>query len=294
MTKVRIIVFDVQQGFCAFLKSPTNHTLLIDCGRGDEFSPAIYVANNELEDSIGYGGKKLTWMTITHPHDDHIEDISKIEAFCPPGIISRQVYNWKEVKDGDGDYENLDEYEKFQSTYYQPVLCFPDFGLKVEQFALTPADAKKLNETKFVNNSSIVTIVAYQGSQYSVKFLFGGDIEEDGWQQLLKREDFKSAVKGVDVYVTSHHGHTSGFSKDLFDLMGTPIVNIVSAHRKDGSVDARYSTEAYARGFSRGEETRRMLSTRNDGSIFFDVSETGKVTVSTSRLAPNDVVRTVA
>jgi len=75
--------------------------------------------------------------------------------------------------------------------------------------------------------------------------------------------------------MTSHHGHTSGFSAELFAAMGRPLVNVVSAKEGDESVDSNYSKEDYASGVEVGGTTRRMLSTRNDGSIRIHVSDRG-------------------
>jgi hypothetical protein len=52
----RVILFNVQHGFCAFVKSPTGCTVMIDCGKGDEFSPAEYILAHELGDTVPHNG----------------------------------------------------------------------------------------------------------------------------------------------------------------------------------------------------------------------------------------------
>src|SRR5690348_15154746 len=95
---MRVIVFDVQHGFCAFVKSPTGHGMLIDCGRGDAFSAVKYVIDHELPTCAPHDGKRLTALLISHPHDDHIADIERLVKLCPPSILHRQRYTWEEVK----------------------------------------------------------------------------------------------------------------------------------------------------------------------------------------------------
>ena len=289
MTKLRVVVFDVQHGFCAFVKSPTGHVLLIDCGKGEEFSPVEYILANELSGAATYNGYRLTKLIISHPHDDHMEDIGTVIKKFQPAVLLRQKYDWEDIKEAgeEEEYENLDTYADWQQTYNQPVANHPDWGLDIKSFFLTPEHAKKIDEAKYVNNSSIVVVVTFKGTCFAEKFLFGGDIEQSGWEELLNTESFKSAVKGVDFYISSHHGHTSGFSTALFDAMGRPILNIVSAHRRDESVDSRYSNEEHASGAHVNGEKRRMLSTRKDGSVFIDVNAEGKYSLYTRKLAAN-------
>jgi len=289
MAKLRMIVFDVQHGFCAFLKSPTGHTLMIDCGKGDEFSPAEYILENEVNGTVRYKGYKLTKLIISHPHDDHIEDIETISTKFPPAILRRQRYDWDEIKapEMEEEYQNLEIYADWQEKYNNPIENPPTWGVDIQDFCLAPGEAKKVDDAKYVNNSSIVVMLTFNGTEYSERFLFGGDIEQAGWAELLKMESFKNTVKGVDFFITSHHGHTSGFSTELFEVMGRPILNIVSAHRRDENVDKRYSSEEYASGTELDGEKRRMISTRNDGSIFIDVSGEGQFSLRTRRIPPN-------
>lgn len=138
-----------------------------------------------------------------------------------------------------------------------------------------------------MNNSSIVTVVSVKGTQFSEKFVFAGDVEQAGWEALLKRESFRNAVSGTDFYIASHHGHTSGFSPGLYQAMGKPFLNLVSVHRRDEHVDSRYSSSEYSRGVKFNDDTRYMLSTRNDGSIFVDVDSAGMSSVTTKDLPGN-------
>lgn len=243
---MKAVIFNVEHGACAFLRTPSNHALLIDCGCTEKFSPVLYIAQNELPTVTVWNFLyRLTKLIVTHPHDDHIEDIETLTKKCPPGILLRQRYDWEEVKTEEGgDYDNLDTYTDWQDKYNEPV-TEPDYGMTIESFYLTPEDAKKVDEHKYLNNSSIATVATVQGSKYTEKFLFGGDMETAGWEALLKNNfQFKAAVKGVDFYIASHHGHESGFSQALYDAMGKPILNLVSIHHNDEHIDGRYSQEA--------------------------------------------------
>lgn len=280
----RVIIFDVDHGFCAFVKSSTGRTLMIDCGRKENFSPPVYVIENEL------GGERLTELLISHPHNDHIEDIESITSKLPPLILHRQYYNWEALKDGDGDYSNLDHYVQWQATYNVPASPVNWGDVDIRIFSLSPARAYALNQTNWVNNSGIVVVVTINGTTYTEKFVFGADVESDGWIELLKNPAFREAVQGAWFYVASHHGHTSGFSTELYDAMGRPFLNLISVTSGDEHVDARYGSNEFAIGTQVSGKTRYSLTTRTDGSIFIDVNGAGQFTVYTLALADNDGV----
>ena len=290
---MKMMVFDVEHGACAFIKTPTNHTILIDCGCTEAFSPVLYIAKNELPGAAGWNGRQLTQMIVTHPHDDHITEVEAIKNNCPPAFLLRQTYEWEEVKIAEnGDYDNLDTYTTWQATYNQPFAQYPDLGLKLQWFMLSAAEAKKVNGSKFINNSSIVVVVTVTGTQFQEKFLFGGDMETAGWEALLKNPNFKIAVKDVDFFVVSHHGHESGFSEALFVAMGRkPILNIVSIHHNDEHIDDRYRQEAYSIGTKVNGDDRRMLTTRCDGTITIEVDGEGRFAVNLSHLDENKLAK---
>lgn len=291
---LRVIVFDVEHGFCAFVKSPTGHTLMIDCGKTEDFSPVTYILKNELGGTVARNGYRLTKLIITHPHDDHIEDISNLTSKLAPSILQRQRYDWDAIKEpdsGDDEYQNLDHYAAWQIKYSEPVTEEPEWGMLIDTFHLTPKEALALDETKFVNNSSIVTVVSVTGTKFAEKFLFGADVEQAGWDALLKRSVFRNAIAGTDFFVAPHHGHTSGFSTALFETMGKPILNLVSVHSRDDNLDLRYSSKDYASGVEIDGSRRYMLSTRYDGSIFVDVGSEGRFSVYTLNLPANVVTK---
>lgn len=277
MNKLRIIIFNVEHGFCAFIKSPNNYGLLIDCGSREKFSPIKYIIENELDDIAEHDGHKLAQFILTHPHDDHLTDIERLKNDLKPAIMTRQKYAWEEIKQNDNkeEYENLDNFSEWQEIYNQEVQVWPDLGMDLEYNThLSPFEAKNLDETKFVNNSSIVVVVEYKGW----KIFFPGDLEKSAWLKLFENQKFKDLIKGTSFFIVSHHGHSSGYCKEIFENMGKPHFNIVSVHKRDESVDSAYSSSDNAKGVQYNDQTRYMFSTRKDGSILIEVDENGKAT----------------
>jgi len=280
MGNLNVTIFNVEHGFCAFIKSPTGRTLLIDCGRTDRFSPIKYIIDHELEDAFDEGSYYFTKFILSHPHGDHLEDMGMMKIYEPRLLFRQKEYDWDEVREVNTKkgIKNVDTYEEWQNKYNVPARAEEiDWGFDLyHQDYLSPSQAKELEEAKMVNNSSIPVILTYRGTEYREKFLFAGDLEEKAWKKLLGRQSFKDAIKGTDFFITSHHGHSSGYCKEIFEAMGKPIVNIVSAHRGDESVESLYSSSDNAHGIKIDDKMRYMLSTRNDGSIRISVGSEGK------------------
>lgn len=283
---MRIILFDVEHGFCAFIRTPNGHTILIDCGKGPNFSPTEYLLRNERCVS-------LSKLIVSHAHEDHIEDFPRVSARLNPSILLAHNLNWSLVKDKSGvsTHESLDAYiagkdAKFNGGWVPD----PNFGMYLESFALHPNRAQQISGSinSAMNNCSLVTVASFAGTKYTPKFLFGGDMEEAGWNELLATSPaFRDAVRGIWFYFPSHHGHSSGFSTELYDAMGKPVLNLISVRHNDESRDNRYSEDEFSSGWPLGSEERKMLSTTHDGSIFIDVDSEGLPNVYTRFLADN-------
>jgi len=286
MGKLKVIIFNVEQGFCAFVKSPNNYSLLIDCGERENFSPIKYIIDNELNDITPYNGYLLTQFILTHPHNDHLSDIKRLITDLKPALMVRQKYDWEEIKKGENgaEYENLDQYSVWQETYNREAVVLPDWGMNLEHNeCLDPLQAKELNESKYVNNSSIVVVIKYN----NWKIVFPGDIEKEAWLKLFENQKFNKLVDKTSFFVASHHGHSSGYCKEIFQYIGKPNFNIISVHKRDENVDPAYSSSDNAKGVQYNDQTRYMLSTRKDGSISIEIDEEGKATFDVLNLDDN-------
>lgn len=280
MAGLRVTVFDVEHGLCVLIETPSGHGIMYDCGCTDTFSPVRYVSKQVS--LLPHNDRKLTKLIVSHPHDDHIEDIERLTREMPPAILHRHNYVWDEVKQPGEEYPNLDTYSEWQATYDQPA-ADPEWGMEVAAGpGLSPNKAKTL-PGNFVNNSSIPLFLEY--GHWKVTLV--GDLEEEGWAELLKDELFRQRLRGTDFFIASHHGHSSGFSTDAFGVIGKPWVNIAPIHHGDMNIDSRYSSPDYARGVTFDGETRYLLTTRSDGTVFITISETGQASIDARQLPPN-------
>lgn len=274
---LRVIIFNVERGFCSFIRSPNNYALLIDCGSSADFSPVKYIIDNEIKCVKEFQDCELAEFVCSHPHDDHISNIQLLEKKLKPSVIcSWRFSDWDEIKDPEEKkkdaYLNLDSYADFRDSYTGKVTAYPDWGMMVNtDLGLTPSESKKVNSDglAWVNNSSIIVVVSYKGH----KFFFPGDLMKDGWETLLKRESFKKALKGTHFFIASHHGHPSGYTSEIFKTC-KPWVNIVSEKPRE-KIEPAYSSEENASGVKIEKEVRRMLTTRKDGSIVIEIDKNG-------------------
>jgi len=284
MSKLTVWVFDVERGLCVLVQTPAGYGVLIDCGRSRDFSPAQWIADNlTLTPWLGHN---LAWMIVTHPHDDHVEDIQNLKRLLPPALLDRHDdYDWQTVlnpPDGDPS-ENAKAYYQWQATYLNTAFSLPPLGLNLETLFLSPRQAAHLdpNPQHSLNNSSYVTVFTWQTGHGRWKVVVAGDNETKGSTKLLEQPLFRDAITGAHFLVTPHHGHASGFCKELFDVMGKPLLNVTSEREGDQSVYAGYLD--YAEGWSVHGADRKHLTTRCDGHITITMNDRFECAVETSK-----------
>lgn len=274
MKKVRIIIFNTERGFCAFVKSPNNYALLIDCARSENFSPIKRILSHEMGDIQQFEGYNLAHFILSHPHDDHLSDIERLISHFPPKIITGMKKDLEDIKDPDipdEEYKNLNDYIKWRPTYSDPVKEFPDWGMSLDyRHGLSNDQAKEISKDpkQWSNNASEPVSIEYKGN----KIFFSGDLMEEAWGILLEKDTFVGSLKGTTFFVVPHHGLKSGYNRQIFDVI-KPKVNLVS-ERKGEQVYTAYSQSDLIKGISFQGETRYMISTRT-GSIFLEFYEDG-------------------
>lgn len=281
MAELKLVVFNVERGLCVYARTPNNYAVMIDCGRSQKFSPTEWILQNEAGHITKWNGHTLAHLIVTHPHDDHVEDIATVKSKLPPAILRRHKdYNWTAILNPKDGYpsENAKDYYTWQQKYSLPVTEYPDLGLDMKCFGLAPAEAGKINSNpqQLLNNSSYVTVFTYKPTNTTRiwKVVVAGDNETSGWKKLLEQSNFQEAIKGADFFVTAHHGHESGFCPELFDVMGKPILNITSERSGDQSVSPQYGN--LARGATISGQLRSHITTRRDGTITLGLKDSGQ------------------
>jgi beta-lactamase superfamily II metal-dependent hydrolase len=264
-----LMIWDVQHGSAAYLRTPNNRHIAIDLGtgrlgdRGHVFSPLRALREN-------YGVSSLDRVIITHPHRDHLDDIWELNAM-PPGVLQRPRHLSPAdvlAESHPGDDAVLDRYLELDALYVAPVDAANDLapaenygGAEILTFSPTGCGRSNLN------NHSIVTFVRYASST----ILVPGDNEAVSWRELLATSGFRECLATVDVLVAPHHGREAGYCADLFEVCSPSLV--VVSDGPVGDTDAvhlygRHADSWPVRSRSTGRfEDRRVLTTRCDGVV---------------------------
>jgi competence protein ComEC len=106
--------------------------------------------------------------------------------------------------------------------------------------------------------------------------LYGGDLEEKGWELLLSKDYFIDWLKISDVFIASHHGRESGFSSKIFEYCKPKLTIIYDGRFSDTSATDRYVSVTSGMKIKNKDvsEYRKVITTRNDGHIFLQSNGT--------------------
>lgn len=267
-----LLVFKVDHGLCVFVRTPNGYGVMIDIGSSEQFKPTSWLANENNLRLNRHKGRRVSWLVVTHPHDDHVEGIDDLIQRLQPAILLRHKdYDWPTILDpAHGEpSKNAKRYHEWEQGYAHPVTDYPDLGCDFKKHALTPKEAGLLGgqPNNILNNTSYVCVFSWA----DWKMVVCGDNEEAGLEALLStKPDFAKDIAGADILVTPHHGHKSGYSNEFLKAIGRPFACISSVQAKDEHTDDRY-TEA-ASGLNYLGEKRSHFTTRNDGHLWLQLT----------------------
>jgi metal-dependent hydrolase (beta-lactamase superfamily II) len=289
MKTLECTIFNVEHGFCAFIKSPNNYGLMVDCGSRPNFSPIKWVKSYY---HIGagnisyYQNRRIAKLIVTHLHADHFSDVGSFHGpdADRPKILMRDTESLKfideKISEGGDDpsVEVLKDFKKFQAQYNQDVEKPVEWGFDFfDDRSISFADAKKISEDpdKIINNRSLLVGIQYAGK----KILIPGDIEEEGWEEAFGYKSIRAILAGTNFFVASHHGHRSGRHPDMLRYTGKPDIYIISARWGDDDTDYQfYSNPENSRGYALlgDRERKHMISTKAaEQSIRIEIDEYG-------------------
>ncbi|WP_244833104.1 ComEC/Rec2 family competence protein [Clostridium sp. BJN0001] len=203
---MKIHFINVGQGD-AILIQVNNKNLLIDSGPSESKDMILnYLDSQNI--------KKLDFVVATHPHEDHIGNMSSIinsypiDYFCAPKVTSdakyfeRMIYSLKK-KNLKINVLNINE------------KCPIDLGKNTEVKVLSPTNRKYDN----INNYSCVLKIKFLNNT----FLFMGDAEKEAEDEILSNFNDIHA----DVIKIGHHGSETSTSNEFLQRV-SPKISIIS------------------------------------------------------------------
>lgn len=262
---MKLEVFDVDHGACSLITADNNTHLMVDCGHNShrQWHPGSLLLDR--------GITRLDVLVITNYDEDHLSGTKNLFSSVPVEMIFRnQSVNQQEIQqiksESGGIGSGTSYFFEILKNYYIPV-SFP-----VEKFqGINAVSFYTHNFSIFqdTNNLSNLTFLDCQG----IGILFTGDIEESGWNRLLLRQDFVNILPRVHILMAPHHGRKSGINHSALSQMSNLIFVVIS----DSSIESHTQDTAgdygmYAQGgFFRNEKSRKVISTRNDKDIVFEI-----------------------
>ena len=275
MLTTSVTFFDVGHGSCAHIQTPNGKNILLDIGGSDNFSPAKHL-------KYVCGINQLDALVLTHPHEDHYHDIMNLERCnLKPLVLFRHKGGFPVSKTISNikDHDKIDCVNNLNLTYTDPVPTdrnpfssgynggvswksfFPDTGITKDD----------------PNTFSGLYILEFGG----IKLVLTGDNNKEILKEMVKDPDICNTIKDADFLLAPHHGRTTDFCEEFFDIVN-PRATIISDKCCEHD-SQECSAQAYnnGRGIILENEKRHVLTTRKDGNIVLRTTDTGSYSFST-------------
>lgn len=254
---MRIQIFDVSHGFCAYLIADNSNVMLFDCGNNPEtgFQPSDYL--------VASGRTGIEHLIIHNFDQDHVSDLPNILAKLPVVMFSRNrsltpsVLQSMKESAGPLTKAMLTTID-LHATFVHPVINPPVFpNIDFQPFC------NSYPLFKDTNNLSLVAFVVYD----NIGIIFPGDLETAGWRELLKDASFRAYLAKTTIFVASHHGRKTGYCAEVFEYCKPEIVIVSDKEKVHDTQEQDYSIHASGIPWNDGHEKRYVLTTRSDGAI---------------------------
>jgi len=177
---MKLTIHNVGHGLCVSLIHQNGNVMLWDCGHQDDYRPSDFLPS--------LGVSKVDYFFVTNYDEDHISDLPNLRKkvrlrsmYRNKSISAKQLRALK-LQGGPispAMESMLDMIQFYTSGPLSPAPEFP--GVRFKNFRNSYS-----NEFSDTNNISFITFLECGDT----KFIIPGDIEEEGWLALLKRQDF--------------------------------------------------------------------------------------------------------
>ena len=284
-------IWDVAHGSAAYLRAGTKDVVL-DCGASPEFSPLKWLNTSY------YGMNSIDYLIISHPHEDHIEDLDMMKSLDlkPSDLIIQRPKQATELVEENLEKAKKEGNEEFveDAEYYLNVLdeidgtpdiypSDPDWAMDGIDTGQYLADGGIPHAGVTIHNFSVGELLGNDNyeklnnlSRVTVTNCFGfimisaGDLLEDGIEEIKDDEDAMSAIEDADILIAPHHGRDSSFNREFVRHINPDLV-VFSDKNADHTVSGKYSSETNG-AFVYNQQTdetewRKVVSTNSDGRI---------------------------
>lgn len=274
---MKIIFYDVEHGSCTHIITPNGKHILVDIGSREDESIVFHIKNKYFRNNNG----RIDALIITHPHEDHIYDLPALHEELPPILLRRpkDAFNIVPSRDTYTHKEIVKKVNHMNNNYNTPV---PDTenpfihtnngGVEFE--FILPHSSETTKDD--LNTFSSLIIVKYKG----YKFVLTGDNPKSILQNKMdsNRDNIRQKIADATVLLAPHHGRLGEFCEDFFSCVN-PILTVVSDKSIVHTTQEETSNVYKGRGAELYGRDRYVLTTRNDGTISFEVTSENSCTV---------------
>ena len=258
---VRLTIHNVGHGQCISLVHENGNVMLWDCGHSDLAKPSEFLPRA--------GIRTINRFFVTNYDEDHISDLPSlrarlnIEVLHSNSSINSQQLRYLKLQSGPLTNAMVSMIEMLDGYNGGPPLippAFPDvdFRCYFNKYGLIFYDT---------NNLSLVTFLVCRG----VTFLIPGDLEHPGWISLLQNQNFVSDLRSVNILIASHHGRENGYCREVFDYCSPSVIVFSDSPIKHATQGMANTYARHASGVQFNGVLRSVLSTRNDGTFWWDL-----------------------
>lgn len=254
---MRLNVHNVGHGSCISLTHDNGNVMLWDSGHQGSNKPSYFLPAN--------GINTIHRFFVTNYDEDHISDLPDLRRNLNIHLLHRNESISKEqlraLKLLGGPISSAMESMLDMIGEYTSGL--PDIPPEFPRVSFNSYCNNYQTDFNDSNNISLVTIIDCAGK----KFIVPGDIEKQGWEKLLKNSSFCQDLRGVDVFIASHHGRENGYCSEVFDYCSPEVIVFSDSSIKHATQEMASKYAAHASGINFNGQTRYVLSTRNDGKF---------------------------
>jgi beta-lactamase superfamily II metal-dependent hydrolase len=264
---MRLQIFDVEPGACSLLTADNNTRLMIDCGHNATtgWKPGAYL--------VQQGIFTLDMLAVTNYDEDHASasadlfDRVYVAWLLRNASVSGAAIRMLKRENGIGPGIERLAYA-IDQVFTGPAPGSPVMLEPVFQGATRQVFYSSYPRFDDENNLSMVLFLKCHG----IGVMFPGDLEKEGFLELLKLDAFKQALRDTNVYVASHHGRENGCCEETVPYLQNVFYVVISD--KGYEYDTQKTIPFYSRIAKGGpfgqEPVRKVLTTRCDGRIAFE------------------------
>ncbi len=219
---VELVMLDVGQGDCFFLKNADGTACLIDGGSGDVSQVGKYRIEPFLK---ARGVDCLDFVFVTHGDADHTSGIAEMLERQNCGVkIRRLILPVREVWD-----EALRQLAYVAEQHEIPVFSMGS-GAVLKSGNCTIACLQPGKEDAIESGNAASMVLELKIPPW--KMLFTGDVEKDGERLLTERLQEKGSRSEYQILKVAHHGSRNSTERDFLKTV-RPRVALISAGRKN-------------------------------------------------------------